>query len=111
MQTNNVKTPHLHDLSQKLFALANVNRLSIIMYLQHREMNVGTLAECVDISQSALSQHLIKLKALGLVEARKDKQMRLYRLTNNALTAALLSFVSQQIPCTLDPGECVVPQK
>lgn len=95
MQAKNMETPNLHVLSQTLFALANVKRLSILSHLQHHEMNVGSLAECVDLSQSALSQHLVKLKALGLVEARKDKQMRIYSLANNALMEALLPFVSQ----------------
>lgn len=94
MQTDFVEAPHLDDLSQTLFALANVKRLSILRQLKDHEMNVGTLAERVDLSQSALSQHLIRLKELGIVEARRDKQMRFYRLSNNAVTAALLPFVS-----------------
>lgn len=97
METEITNLPYLLELSQTLFALANVKRLSILHHLQRHEMNVGTLADRVDLSQSALSQHLIKLKALGLVEVRKDKQMRFYTLTNHALTAALLPFVSQPI--------------
>lgn len=96
MEADLTNQPNLLELSQTLFALANIKRLSIIRNLKDHEMNVGTLAECVDLSQSALSQHLVRLKELGIVEARRDKQMRFYRLSNNAVTVAVLPFVSQK---------------
>lgn len=58
---------------QTLTALANEQRLQILCLLtQNREMTVGQLNEPLDLSQSALSQHLKKLKDLGFVESRKE---------------------------------------
>lgn len=105
MESELTNLPQLVELSQMLFALANVKRLSIIRNLKDHEMNVGTLAERVDLSQSALSQHLVRLKELGIVEARREKQMRFYSLTNNALTAALLPFFSQPIQKATNGGK------
>ena len=41
-------------------------------------MSVGAIAEKVSLSQSALSQHLAKLRSLNLVETRRDRQMIYY---------------------------------
>ena len=43
-------------------------------------MSVGELAERVGLSQSALSQHLAKLRAEGLVATRKQAQTVYYRI-------------------------------
>jgi len=51
-----------------LRALANERRLMILCRLvECGEANVSTLAEVVGLSQSALSQHLAKMRAEGLV--------------------------------------------
>lgn len=42
------------------------------------ELTVGEIAEKVDLSQSALSQHLAKLRALDLVATRRSRQMVYY---------------------------------
>jgi DNA-binding transcriptional ArsR family regulator len=43
-------------------------------------MSVTELGEHVSLSQSALSQHLAKLRAEGLVATRRDAQTIYYRL-------------------------------
>lgn len=89
MKYPNPKCRHLDELSQTFNALANSNRLSIVSHLNARDMNVGELAEAVGLTHSALSQHLAKLKEAGLVQTRKERQMRYYGLTS-ALTATML---------------------
>lgn len=88
--------PIINELSQKLTALANPNRLSIIAHLSNGEMTVGTLADAIGLGQSALSQHLLKMKISGLVQARKKGQLRYYSLTE-ALANSLIgsSIVSE----------------
>jgi DNA-binding transcriptional ArsR family regulator len=67
------------DAAASLLALlGNGKRLIIVGHLLGREMSVGTLAEIVGLSQSALSQHLAKLRLQGLVETRRDRQMIYY---------------------------------
>lgn len=64
-----------------LGALANERRLMILCRLvEWGEANVGTLAEAVGLSQSALSQHLAKMRQEGLVAFRRDGQTLWYRL-------------------------------
>ena len=56
--------------------LGNEKRLLIMNHLAGGELSVGILAQRVLLSQSALSQHLAKLRAFGLVDTRRDRQMR-----------------------------------
>jgi DNA-binding transcriptional ArsR family regulator len=67
-----------------LSLLANGKRLVIIGHLLEKEMSVGAIAEKVSLSQSALSQHLAKLRSLNLVETRRDRQMIYYSCKSEA---------------------------
>lgn len=63
--------------------LANEKRLLILCQLANaREMSVGNLAEAVDLSQSALSQHLAKMREEGLVATRREAQTVHYHLAD-----------------------------
>ena len=61
-----------------LTAMANAKRLLILCNLVEGEVTVGALAEKVGLSQSALSQHLSKLRAMDLVSTRRDAQTIFY---------------------------------
>ncbi len=61
-----------------LTAFANSKRIQIICEILSQELPVGTIAERVGLSQSALSQHLARLRGLGLVQTRRDKQTIYY---------------------------------
>ena len=63
-----------------LKALANENRLMILCYLDGKEMSVSELNACLDLSQSALSQHLAILRRDGLVQTRRESQTIYYSL-------------------------------
>jgi DNA-binding transcriptional ArsR family regulator len=76
--------------------LANENRLLILCRLVVTgEMSVGDLAEAVDLSQSALSQHLAKMREDGLVVTRREAQTVFYRIAdpNAARLLALLKNI------------------
>jgi DNA-binding transcriptional ArsR family regulator len=69
--------------AQLLKMLANEKRLLILCFLAVRgEMTVGELVDIVKLSQSALSQHLAKLRADGLVEFRRTSQTLHYRVAD-----------------------------
>ena len=69
------------DAAQLLKMLANEKRLLILCFLAVRgEMTVGELVAMVKLSQSALSQHLAKLRADGLVDFRRTSQTLHYRV-------------------------------
>lgn len=63
-----------------LKALANEVRLQILCALTEGELSVGVLNNTVSLSQSALSQHLARLRRDGLVTTRKESQTVFYRL-------------------------------
>jgi ArsR family transcriptional regulator len=65
-----------------LKALANEHRLMILCKLTEGELSVGDLVEAIGLSQSALSQHLAKLRADRLVATRRDAQTIYYRLAS-----------------------------
>ncbi|MCP4318792.1 MAG: helix-turn-helix transcriptional regulator [Hyphomicrobiales bacterium] len=75
--------------AQLLAAMANPKRLLILCNLVGGEMAVGALATTVDLSQSALSQHLAKLRALKLVKTRRDAQTIYYSLASGKVQAIL----------------------
>lgn len=75
---------HADDAAALLSLLANGKRLMIVEQLLEREMSVGAIAEKVSLSQSALSQHLAKLRSLNLVETRRDRQMIYYSCNSDA---------------------------
>lgn len=64
-----------------LRAMSNAHRLLILCYLaEEGELSVGQLCDRLDLSQSALSQHLAKLRDEGLVATRKQGQSVFYRV-------------------------------
>ncbi len=69
-----------------LRALANERRLMILCKLvECGEANVSALAEAVGLSQSALSQHLAKMRAEGLVAYRRESQTLWYRIADKRI--------------------------
>lgn len=72
-----------------LMLMGNEKRLVIVSHLLEGEMSVGAIAEKVELSQSALSQHLAKLRAMELVETRRDRQMIYYSCKSEAARALL----------------------
>jgi len=62
--------------------LANDRRLMILCELLQGERSVGELEKTVGLSQSALSQHLAKLRHNNLVKTRRDSQVIFYSLAD-----------------------------
>lgn len=64
-----------------LKAMSNECRLLVLCHLaENGELSVGQLLDRVGLSQSALSQHLAKLREEGLVATRKEAQTVYYRV-------------------------------
>lgn len=72
-----------------LRALANENRLMILCRLVEGETSVGDLVAAVGLSQSALSQHLARLRADRLVATRREAQTIFYRLASTEATRVM----------------------
>lgn len=68
------------DAVSLLKGLANESRLMIMCVLAEGEVSVGQLNTRINLSQSALSQHLAVLRDQGLVKTRRESQTIYYRL-------------------------------
>ena len=75
-----------------LSALGNSKRFLIMYHLLQEELSVGSIASRVGLSQSALSQHLAKLRNLGLVQTRRDKQTIYYSCTSEEVRRILTTL-------------------
>jgi len=82
------------DAAAFLTLMGNEKRLAIMSHLIDAELSVGTIADKVDLSQSALSQHLAKLRAFDLVQTRRDRQTIYYSCRSDAVRQ-LLHLVEQ----------------
>src|SRR3979409_1508034 len=72
------------EAAQLLKLLGNEKRLLILCFLAVRgEMTVGELVGVVKLSQSALSQHLARLREDGLVVFRRTSQTLHYRVADS----------------------------
>jgi len=68
--------------------IASSRRLRIIQLLAEKEMNVGDIAEALQLQPSNVSQHLRVLRSHNVVITRKEGQAVFYSLTNRRLPKA-----------------------
>jgi len=80
---------HAADAAGMMKQLANPKRLVILCQLLSTERSVGELVDSVGLSQSAVSQHLAKMREAGLVDTEKKGQMVYYRLCSMKANALL----------------------
>jgi len=71
------------EVASLLKAIGNEKRLIILCQLaDHDELSVGVLAQSVGLGQSALSQHLAKMREEGIVATRRQGQTIWYRIAD-----------------------------
>ena len=93
-----VLSTQLEEACGTLRAMANETRLKIMCTLTNGEMPVHQLAATAGQSLSAVSQHLAKLRAEGLVETRRDAQTIYYRIVDgvgNAIIDTLHNYYGE----------------
>jgi len=78
--------------SALLKTLGHPGRLMILCNLAEGERSVGDLADELEITQSALSQHLARMRSEGLVETRRDSQNVFYSVTDGEIRALIKSL-------------------
>lgn len=91
--------------STLLKAMSNERRLMILCHLAEGERSVGELEELIKLSQSALSQHLARLRRDKLVRTRRSAQNIFYSLNGHEaeeIMATLRSlYVEQSAPAVV----------
>ncbi|MFN3077030.1 MAG: ArsR/SmtB family transcription factor [Alphaproteobacteria bacterium] len=75
--------------STLLKAMSNEHRLLILCQLLHDERSVGELERLIGLSQSALSQHLARLRRDNLVQTRRAAQTIYYSLSGDEASAVI----------------------
>ncbi|SKA95562.1 transcriptional regulator, ArsR family [Agreia bicolorata] len=78
----NPASPYV-ELAVEIFAmLADATRVRIVLALRDGELSVNTLADMVEKSPAAVSQHLAKLRLARIVATRQEGTRVFYRLAN-----------------------------
>ncbi|HLU76755.1 MAG TPA: metalloregulator ArsR/SmtB family transcription factor [Burkholderiales bacterium] len=82
-----------------LRTVGNEHRLLVLcLLIEHGELSVGEVLAHVDLSQSALSQHLAKMRDEGLVTYRREAQTLYYRVDNPAVEKLIATLKSIYCP-------------
>jgi ArsR family transcriptional regulator, virulence genes transcriptional regulator len=100
--TTDLIRAHAAEAAQLLKALGNEQRLHILCNLIGGPLSVGELNARIELSQSALSQHLGLLRELGLVATRREAQTIYYSLPGGPVLRVMALL--QEIYCTPDPA-------
>lgn len=77
-----------------LRAMGNPHRLMILCQILNGEKNVSELERLIGLSQSALSQHLARLRRDRLVQTRRAAQTIFYSLAGEEAKAVLSTLYS-----------------
>lgn len=77
-----------------LRAMGNLHRLQVLCLLLQGEKSVRQLEETVGLSQSALSQHLARLRRQGLVSTRRSAQNIYYSLRGEEVSTILAALMN-----------------
>lgn len=92
-------------MSARLRIMSHPERLLMLCRMDEGEVAVSELVEMTGLSQSAVSQHLAKLRDADVVDVRVAAQARFYRLTDavvRAIIHALCEICGQEDACEDD---------
>ena len=82
-----------------LRAIGNEQRMLILcLLMEHGELSVGSILEHVPLSQSALSQHLARMREEGLVTFRREAQTLYYRIDHPVVEKLLATLKAAFCP-------------
>jgi DNA-binding transcriptional ArsR family regulator len=91
------KSVSYNKISEIFKALSNPTRLCIVHGLMEKgSCNVSYMEKCLETSQSAISQHLSKLKAAGIVKSKRFGNEIHYQIANEKIKR-LIEFVFNEL--------------
>jgi ArsR family transcriptional regulator, virulence genes transcriptional regulator len=91
-------------VAELLKMMGNERRLMILCQLGNGEKSVGELERLVGLKQSALSQHLGKLRAERLVTTRRDSQTIYYSLASHEVNVLIETLYGLYCPTLEEQG-------
>lgn len=83
---------NVEQASMLLKSLANPNRLLVLCALVTREYTAGELEQLTGLSQSAISQHLARLRDEEIVATRREAQRIYYSLSSPQVAAVIATL-------------------
>lgn len=89
---------NIHTYANLLKLLGDKTRLSMMGLLHHGECCVCEFVEIFQMSQPAISQHLRKLRDVGLVNERRKGQWIFYSLNQTHPLFPMVQAIIQNIP-------------
>lgn len=102
---------HAEEAAMLMKQLSSPARLMILCALVNGELSVHALNNKIPLSQSALSQHLARLRSAGLVETRKEKQSVFYRLKGKEVIQIIATLKTIYCPELTLTDELPVEEK
>ncbi|MFZ5635688.1 MAG: ArsR/SmtB family transcription factor [Pseudomonadota bacterium] len=91
------------EAAELLKALSNPQRLRVMCLLIDGERTVGEINAEIDLSQSALSQHLAVLREGGLVQTRRESQNVYYSVAPGPVHRIIQTL--HDVYCPTEGGE------
>ena len=92
------------DAAATLKLIANEQRLLLLCRLSQGECPVSELVNLTGLSQSAVSQHLARLRDGGMVRTRREATTIYYRVADQAVHD-LIGMLCERFGETRDPGK------
>jgi ArsR family transcriptional regulator len=80
----------MKDIARVLDMLADPTRLRLLRLLRQEELCVCELVDTLRMPQYKISRHLLSLRVVGLVEARREGRWMHYRLGRRGVQARLV---------------------
>jgi len=98
----------MRDLLRITKALADPNRVRVLLALQRGELCVCQISELFQLAPSTISKHLSILHNAGLIESRKDERWVFYRLPDKAAPVTVreaIAWVQKSLAQTAEADE------
>lgn len=88
----------ISDTAELFKILGDPSRLSMVAMMNKKECCVCDFTDCFGMSQPAVSQHLKKLRDIGLVKARKDGYWTHLSLNDESIYYDMIPSLISAIP-------------
>ncbi len=89
------ESPYVELVVEVFSMLSDATRVRIVLALRDGELSVNQLAELVDKSPAAVSQHLAKLRLARMVRTRQEGQRVLYELVDEHAMRLVTDAIQQ----------------
>ncbi len=85
----------LSEKAELFKSIAHPVRLCILtMLIKEKQSNVTDIQGCLDVPQPTVSQHLSKLKAVGILSAERNGTEIIYRIINDEVKNIIIQILN-----------------